>query len=45
MVMLTNLYFGYSIMKTNWSTFYLTREHFRDMTQPISALNLVFIGK
>ena len=35
---------GISIMKNNLETFYLTCDHFRDITQPILALNLVFIG-
>ena len=30
--------------KANSTTCYLTRDHFRDMTHPILALNLVFIG-
>ena len=31
--------------KNNSATFYLRCDHFRDMTQPILASNLVFIGK
>ena len=31
--------------KNNLATFYLTCDHFRDMTQVILALNLVFIDK
>ena len=31
--------------KNNSATFYWTWDHNRDMTQPILALNLVFIGK
>ena len=36
---------GYSMTKTNSVTLYLTCDHFKDMTQPILALHLVFIGK
>ena len=32
-------------MKSNLATLYLTCDHFRDMTQPILVLNLIFIGK
>ena len=32
------------IEKNHLATFYLTCDHFRDMTQPISAFNLVFVG-
>ena len=41
----TDLYCGYPIMKVNLATFYITCDHFRDMAQPILALQLVFIGK
>ena len=36
---------GILIIKNNLATFYLTCDHFRDMTQVILALNLIFIDK
>ena len=36
---------GILYWKNESATFYLTCDHFRDVTQPILALNLVFIGK
>ena len=38
----TNLYCEYSIMKNNLATFYLTRDHFRDMTQTNIGIQLGF---
>ena len=33
------------VMKKQFGNIYLTCDHFRDMTQPIVVVKLVFIGK
>ena len=40
-----HLYCRCFIIKDNMQQFYLTCDHFRDMTQPTLTLNLVLIGK
>ena len=44
---LTNLYCGYSIIKKTIRQHFILHicDHFRDMTQSILTLKLVFIGK